>query len=68
MAKRERFEMALKCECGKTGTARWEEDENPVYSGGRLNLILVSVSEGFRIERGAEIVCLECNRPVKNPN
>lgn len=32
MAKREQYGAAVKCpQCGKEGTAIWEENENPVH-------------------------------------
>lgn len=66
MAKRERFEFVVSCpRCGKTGTSTWEQNENPVHSGG-LDRELVDVPQGFRrgVNRDADgdpdIVCNTC--------
>ena len=41
MAKRERFTTSINCQmCQETGTASWEENENPVYSAGDLGTTL----------------------------
>ena len=56
MAKRERFVTPLTCpECAVNGSATWEERER-----GDLETIIKSVSEGFRIDLGTEIYCVNC--------
>lgn len=69
MAKREQFGAAVKCpQCKKTGTATWEENENPVHAGGNERE-LIEVPSGFH--RGSqndehgdpEILCDVC-RPT----
>ena len=72
MARREQFSTNFKCpNCKNSGSALWEENENPVYGNG-LNRELVSVSDGFCVTTGAkqasdtEIVCTECNIEVED--
>ena len=61
MTKRERYQASLTCpECGRKGTATWEENENPVHSEGILNQILEEVSQGFT-KIGNQIRCKKCN-------
>jgi Zn ribbon nucleic-acid-binding protein len=61
MAKREPFPAAIKCpQCKRTGTAWWEEYENPVYAGGDLGTTLKNVSAGFR-KSSNEAYCDDCD-------
>lgn len=61
MAKRERFTTALKCpQCKKVGTATWEENENPVHTGGDLGTALKRVSAGFHVSANAAY-CDDCD-------
>jgi hypothetical protein len=65
MAKIEKFDSPLKClNCKIKGISTWEENENPVYSGG-LNTKLISVSNGFSFS-GSGIFCNQCKEPVLN--
>jgi len=73
MARREQFTSSLKCpKCSAEGIATWEENENPVHSGGALNKTLESLSNGF--ERGlgkdssgdTEILCSKCKITVSS--
>lgn len=66
MAKRETFRAAVSCpRCGKSGSATWEENENPVHAGG-LDRELVDVPHGFRrgqnrdADGDPEIICNDC--------
>ncbi len=69
MAKRETFGAAVACpKCKLTGTATWEENENPVHGNG-LERELIEVPTGFhrgpqKDEHGdPEILCDVC-RPI----
>lgn len=73
MARREHFSMPLVCpRCGKTGTVRWEENENPLHHNMKLDRELVSVTEGFAEGTGKdptgdpEIICTTCKVAVPN--
>ena len=66
MAKRETFGTTVSCpQCGKKGTATWEENENPVHAGG-LARELIEVPFGFRrgqnrdADGDPDIVCNDC--------
>lgn len=67
MARRKKISTDLECpKCGRKGTARWEETENPLQHGGDLARMLISVSRGFYIDPGADrsddakILCDKC--------
>jgi hypothetical protein len=52
MAKREEFGAYVSCpKCGKSGTACWEENENPVHGDG-LARTLVKTPPGFHQVQG----------------
>jgi hypothetical protein len=56
----------VKCPiCGKAGTAKWQENENPREQRGDLKRILISVSRGFSINLDSpgdpRIFCIQCN-------
>jgi hypothetical protein len=54
--KRERFVTPVTCpECALNGSATWEESERR-----DLETTIKSLSEGFKIDRGAEIYCADC--------
>ena len=60
MAKSEPFITVVTCpECGRTGTATWEQDENPVDTDD-AGPLLKSVSDGFRSGSESEIYCVDC--------
>ena len=66
MPKRETFQSQLTCSsCGRIGTAKWSENENPVYGRG-LDRTLESVSDGFERTQSTDssgdpvIVCESC--------
>lgn len=68
MAKREQFGSAVICpQCGKSGTARWEENENPVHGGG-LARELLEVPPGFhrgkKVDASGdpELLCDDCHK------
>ena len=66
MPHRDQYEIYIKCpKCGKQGEATWEEDESPVYGRGE-NQELISISDGFRVERknSPQILCAFCDIPV----
>jgi hypothetical protein len=72
MARRERISSHIECkDCGKTGTAEWSENENPVHGRG-LDSQLLSVTEGFAKGQGTvalgdqAIVCLTCDKVVND--
>ena len=61
MAKRERYNAALKCPtCGREGRVYAEENENPVH--GR-DLEIEGVTEGFKVE-GTTVTCEKCGDEV----
>ncbi|WP_375465729.1 hypothetical protein [uncultured Methylobacterium sp.] len=61
MAKRERYDVALKCDgCEHEGRMGAEEDENPI---GGLHRDIEWVSDGFRVE-GSKIICEKCGTTV----
>jgi hypothetical protein len=66
MAKRETFTAKLVCpKCGKTGTATFEENENPMHTGGVFDRTLESMSAGFHEgpkdpSVGSAIFCDKC--------
>jgi hypothetical protein len=56
VAKRERFVTSVTCpECALNGSAMWEENES-----GNLETTIKSLSHGFRIGPGNEILCANC--------
>jgi hypothetical protein len=56
MEKRERFVTSVTCpECALNGSATWEENES-----GNLETAISSLSHGFRIGPGNEILCANC--------
>ncbi len=59
MPKTEQYTGAIKCKCGQSGTATYEENENPVHHQGRLDTRLIMVSEGFSIRAG-KAFCDSC--------
>ncbi len=64
MPKRETYEQPIKCrKCGNSGTAEFEEFENPVFAGGNLGTQLKRVSEGFTLDAGS-IHC-QCGAVVR---
>lgn len=68
MPRREKFEQSVDCEkCKKTGTAKFDEFENPVFAGGNLDTHLLSVTAGFELKSG-KIVCVNCKSVVWTPN
>ncbi len=61
-----RREQAIVCpNCKKTGSAIWEDHENPVHLGLELGTALMSVSRGFRVGEGTKIFCTTCNIKVQ---
>jgi nitrogen PTS system EIIA component len=50
--------------CKKTGSAMWEDIDNPVH-GGEIDSTLLAVSCGFRIGEGTEIFCATCDFKVQ---
>jgi hypothetical protein len=61
MAKPEQFITVVTCpECGRTGTAAWEHNENPIGSADDAGPLLQSVSDGFRFGPESEIYCIAC--------
>lgn len=62
MGGREYYSLRIKCRsCGRTGTARFSEHENPVYARGDLNRVTEEVSEHFKIAgTGPEHIKCEC--------
>jgi hypothetical protein len=65
MAKREQYSVALVCpKCGEKGRVNYEENENPIYGGGRERE-LVAVSGGFSKKKGdirddPDLICDSC--------
>jgi hypothetical protein len=61
---RDQFTVPLKCKCGQTGNAVWEENSTITPAGSQP--YLVSLSDGFyeRIKkkdaRSIELVCHKC--------
>ena len=61
-----RREQPIVCpNCTKTGSAIWEDHENPVHLGLELRTALISVSRGFRMGEGTKIFCTTCNIKVQ---
>ena len=65
MARRQTSTSDLKCPiCGKTGTAKWQENEDPREQRGDLRSTLISVSRGFSINLDSpnypRIFCTRC--------
>jgi len=61
-----RREQAIVCpNCKKSGSAIWEDHENPVHLGLELGTALMSVSRGFRVGEGTKIFCTTCNIKVQ---
>jgi hypothetical protein len=63
MARRERYEAALKCErCGTEGSATYEGNQNPVHNTGDLRRELLDIAGGFRAGKGRDpsIYCTHC--------
>ena len=68
MARRATFEQFVKCEkCETTGTAKFDEFENPVFAGGNLDTRPQSVTAGFKVKSG-KIVCVGCDSTVWTSN
>lgn len=64
MSKKEQFTSIITCKkCGVSGTAYWEENENPVHGGG-LDTRLLKVSGEFYISGKSEIRCRSCGSVV----
>ena len=69
MPKRERYEVKIRCpKCGHEGIALWEENENPIYAGGRLDEELIKVSDGFEKVNKNKIKCTKCNLIISESN
>lgn len=73
MTRPQLFTSDLKCPvCGEQGTAKWQEDINPLEHRGDLRRKLVSVSRGFYIELDhnkpdeTKILCSRCHYLVLN--
>jgi hypothetical protein len=62
MGKAEQFISVVTCpECGRTGTATWEKDENPNASqDDDEGMLLEGVSDGFRFDLDSKIYCVDC--------
>lgn len=63
MAKRETYTTNIQCEeCGAKGTGSFTENENPVFTRGRLDRVTDSVSGGFSLNSGGKqgISCEGC--------
>jgi len=65
MARRETYPSPINCPCGKTGTATWSENENPVHSRGEYDQRLESVSDGFVAGARGSITCKACGAIVR---
>lgn len=64
MPKKESFTTSIICpRCGSSGTAIWEENENPVHGSG-LDAKLVEVSGKFKIINGYKIKCKDCGELI----
>lgn len=68
MAKREQFSAHIECKkCGKSGTATWEENENPIFGSERD---LIKIPAGFHQSEEEDslgdpkIVCDVCDLAV----
>jgi hypothetical protein len=59
MAKLEQFITVVTCpECGRTGTAAWEEKDN--FDDADYEMVLKNVSDGFQTGPTSEIYCIDC--------
>jgi hypothetical protein len=59
MPKPDHFMTVVTCpECGRTGTATWEENENS--DDADTATVLKNVSNGFRSDSDVAIYCIDC--------
>ncbi|MDH5573293.1 MAG: hypothetical protein OEY89_16140 [Gammaproteobacteria bacterium] len=65
MSKKEEYTTALECpNCNNKGSARWEENENPVHGEGYAQRLL-SVSEEFTKEGDNNVKCNNCGAKIR---
>jgi hypothetical protein len=68
MEQPDQFITVVTCpECGRTGTAAWEENDN--FDDADYEMVLKSVSDGFRFGSDSIIYCIECGvEAITGPN
>ena len=61
MARRETYLIHFHCpKCLRSGSSKWQENENPVHHGGRLDEAFLGASDGFSRLPDGDIACAEC--------